>query len=61
MKRHTQIERIYYKAREAAEALGVCKATILRDIRKGLIPAIKMGNCWLIPVAALHGFCKVKQ
>ncbi len=40
--------------KEAAAHLGVCERTVLRLVRSGAIPAIRVGRLWRIAPAALR-------
>ena len=44
----------YYSINELAEALGVCRLTVSRMIRRGVIDAIKVGKTWRIPKSELN-------
>ena len=43
------MEKIVFNANEVAELLGVKPLTIYRGVKKGLIPAVKMGRTLLFP------------
>ena len=45
---------------EAAERLGVGKEQVRRYVQRGLLPAAKLANSWVIPVAHLQAFQHVK-
>jgi len=44
-----KVEKQFLKISEAAEVLDVHYNTILRQIKKGSIPAVKIGRTWYIP------------
>jgi len=44
MENETKLEPIVYTVGEAAELLGVTKATVYRRIKDGVIPTVKMGT-----------------
>lgn len=44
----TNVERLAYSVREAAEALGMSQATINLHISTGTIPSVKLGGRRLI-------------
>lgn len=47
-------EKMFYSVSEAAEFLGVSKATMYRYLREGAVKAIKLNDSsWKIPVKAL--------
>jgi excisionase family DNA binding protein len=39
---------------QVAELLGVCRHTVIRQIRSGALPANKFGRAWRVPAAAVH-------
>lgn len=39
---------------EAAEALGFCRYSLYKLIQKGIVPSIKLGGRYRIPVEALN-------
>jgi excisionase family DNA binding protein len=55
-------ERLALSVREAAEALGVSRASLYRAIEDGRLIAVKIGARRLIPIAAidalLAGVCR---
>lgn len=45
---------LFLSIREVAAALHCNAEVIRRDIRKGVVPAVRRGVKWLVPVAYLH-------
>ena len=39
---------------EVAEKLGICSQLVRRQIKKGVIPCVKVGDRYLIPVVAFE-------
>lgn len=39
---------------EVAEKLGICTHLVRRQIKKGVIPCVKVGDRYLIPVVAFE-------
>lgn len=50
------MERLAYSVREAAEALGVSSRTIVREIRRGHLRAVRVSRRVVIPADALAQF-----
>lgn len=46
--------RLAYSPAEAAEVLGVCRATIYNRMQDGTIPSVRIGAARRIPAAALE-------
>ena len=42
------------KVRAVAERLGITRAGVQHRIDAGLLPAVRVGNAWAIPAAALR-------
>jgi len=47
-------DRLTYTAKEAAAALGIGRDSVYRAINSGEIPAVRVGNRRLVPVAWLE-------
>ena len=47
-------ERITLTIREAAKAIGIHEQTLRRYVRRGIVPAVRLGSRVLIPVEALR-------
>ena len=39
---------------EVAEKLGICSQLVRRQIKKGIIPCVKVGDRYLIPIVAFE-------
>ena len=39
---------------EVAEKLGICTQLVRRQIKKGVIPCVKVGDRYLIPIVAFE-------
>jgi len=39
---------------EVAEKLGICSQLVRRQIKKGVIPCVKVGDRYLIPIVAFE-------
>lgn len=48
----------YLSVRDVAEKLGVCKRTVNRHIKSGLLPAIRVGGRLFISVTDYNQFMK---
>ena len=48
-------------ARELAQMLGVCEVTIHRLARKGTMPSFKLGGRWIIDLATIQEWIKIKS
>ena len=45
--------------KQAAEVLGVCRETVMRMLRDGLMPGFKLaGKRWRIPRDEFESFCR---
>lgn len=44
--------------REAAQALGISRASAYKLARSGVIPAIRLGGVWRIPLPALEALLR---
>ena len=49
----------YLSVYRVAEHMDVCVATVYRWIRAGLLPAVKIGGTYRIPVSALENLPEV--
>jgi len=47
-------ERKVLTVKEVAEKLGICSALVRRQIKKGVIPCVKLGDRYLIPKVAFE-------
>ncbi len=47
-------ERLLLRVTEAADALGVGRSKLYEMVARGEIPAVKVGGCVRVPVAALQ-------
>jgi excisionase family DNA binding protein len=52
----SQTQRLAYSVREAAESLGVSARTIVREIQRGRIRAIRIGRRVVVPAQSLAEF-----
>jgi excisionase family DNA binding protein len=52
----SQTQRLAYSVREAAQSLGVSARTIVREIQRGRLSAIRVGRRVLIPAQSLAEF-----
>ncbi len=41
---------------EVAKALGICRALAYRQVRAGIIPSVKVGDRYLVPVTQFEKF-----
>jgi len=39
---------------EVAEKLGICSQLVRRQVKKGVIPCVKVGDRYLIPIVAFE-------
>ncbi len=46
-------ERLTVSVLEASKLLGISKGLAFEAVRRGEIPALRVGRRWLVPVAAL--------
>ncbi len=46
---------------EAAERLGLAHDTLRRQIRLGVLPALKMGNQWVVTAEALAAYDEYRK
>ena len=56
-----QNERKVLTVKEVAEKLGVCGHLVRRQIKKGVIPCIKLGDRYLIPKGAFERWLTLEQ
>jgi len=47
-------ERKVLTVNEVAEKLGICTQLVRRQIKKGVIPCVKVGDRYLIPIVAFE-------
>lgn len=50
------MERLAYSVKEAGEALGVSARTVVREIQRGRINAVRIGRRVVIPAQSLTEF-----
>ena len=50
------IPRVSLRPAEAAIAIGVSERTLHSWLKSGDIPAVKRGQCWLIPLESLRNW-----
>lgn len=43
---------------EAARVVGVSRKTMLREVRRGNLPAFRIGRNWRVRVAVLHAYIR---
>ncbi len=55
------MERLAYSVREAAQAVGVSTRTIVREIKRGRLRAVRISRRVVIPADALTQFLKNPQ
>ncbi len=41
---------------EVAKALGICRALAYRQVRAGIIPSVKVGDRYLVPITQFEKF-----
>jgi excisionase family DNA binding protein len=51
-----RIERLLYRPKEAAAAIGLSPAKIYQLMASGEVPSVKIGKSRRIPVEALHAW-----
>lgn len=54
MEKHQTEERRALSVKEAAQTLGLGVTVTYEAIRRGDIPALKIGGRWIIPIAGLQ-------
>lgn len=47
-------EKAVLSVEEVAKRLGICQALVYRQIRTGIIPAVRVGDRYLIPIKAFE-------
>jgi len=47
-------ERKVLTVNEVADKLGICSQLVRRQIKKGVIPCVKVGDRYLIPIVAFE-------
>jgi excisionase family DNA binding protein len=50
------MERLAYSVKEAAESIGVSARTIVREIQRGRLSAIRIGRRVVVPAQSLADF-----
>jgi len=45
--------REYYSLPEAAALLGISRIAVFKKVKKGQLPALRVGRNWAVPAAAL--------
>ena len=45
--------REYYSLPEAAAMLGISRIAVFKKVKKGQLPALRVGRNWAVPAAAL--------
>lgn len=48
-------ERMFLGLREVAEVLGLSHSTVYKRVREGVIPSVRIGQCWRVPRKWLEG------
>lgn len=54
-------ERKVLTVKEVAEKLGICSALVRRQIKKGVIPCVKLGDRYLIPKVAFERWLTLER
>ena len=54
-------ERKVLTVKEVAEKLGICTALVRRQIKKGVIPCVKLGDRYLIPKVAFERWLTLER
>ena len=54
-------EREILTVKEVAEKLGICSALVRRQIKKGVIPCVKLGDRYLIPKVAFERWLTLER
>jgi excisionase family DNA binding protein len=46
----------FLRASEVARKLGVCRNSVLKLLKKGIIPGFQFGKCWLVHRATFEKY-----
>lgn len=60
-KQELQVERMLYRPREAAKAMGVSVSRMYQLINSGVVPSVRLGNTIRVPVQGLRKLAQGKD